>query len=381
MSEELEVKAVEVVEAVEAVELEVKAVEADDLDLVKQAVADVQGENLTLKAAAEEAEAKTLELAKELELKSEKLEELEAKSSAPMVITQSRTQEPETMDHKEQVKTFMSEGIEGLRSKAADLQISVDAQGGFAVPEELRQEIIKIESEISPIRQVASVATASTSDVRQLVSVGGSASGWVGETTARAQTNASELAQRVAVFGEVYARPRIYQHMLEDGFFNAEAWLANEVATQFADAEGVAFLSGDGSNKPKGIIDGLTLSASAASNDATGVYQVIESATDGLLGANDAAIIDFLRDVVLTCKTGYLPNAKFMMNRATHGVLAGLKDGKYVDLVPELKNAGYTAMAANSIGSFIEFATRHKSDSLENQSEFSKRARDVSNHI
>ena len=60
---------------------------------------------------------------------------------------------------------------------------------------------------------------------------------------------------------------------------------------------------------------------------------------------------------------------------------AGLKDGKYVDLVPELKNAGYTAMAANSIGSFIEFATRHKSDSLENQSEFSKRARDVSNHI
>ena len=60
---------------------------------------------------------------------------------------------------------------------------------------------------------------------------------------------------------------------------------------------------------------------------------------------------------------------------------AGLQAGKYVDLVPELKNVGYTAKAAKSIGAFVEFATRHKSDSLENQSEFSKRARSISNHI
>ena len=60
---------------------------------------------------------------------------------------------------------------------------------------------------------------------------------------------------------------------------------------------------------------------------------------------------------------------------------AGLQDGKYVDIVSELKNAGYTANAAKSIGSFIEFATRHRSDSAENQSELSKRARDVSSHI
>jgi HK97 family phage major capsid protein len=327
MSEELEVKAVEVVEAIEAAELEVKAVEADDLDLVKQAVADVQGENLTLKATAEELEAKSLVLEKELQEKSEKLEELEAKASAPMVITPSRTaKEEDKMDHNEQVKTFMSEGIEGLRSKAADLQITVDAQGGYALPEELRQEIIRLEKEVSPIRQVASVATASTSDVRQLVSIGDAASGWVGETSARAQTNAPELAQRVAVFGEVFARPRIYQHMLEDGFFNAESWLASEVARQFAEAEGNAFLSGDGSNKPVGILNGLDLTASAAANDTTGAYQVLESAEDGVLGATDVAIIDFLRDVVLSCKTGYLPNAKFMMNRATHGILAGLKD-------------------------------------------------------
>lgn len=224
-------------------------------------------------------------------------------------------------------KTFMAEGIDGLRAKGADLQISTDAQGGFSLPEELRQEIIRLEKEVSPLRSVVSVASASTTDVKQLVSVGDAASGWVGETSARAQTNAPELAQRTATFGEVYARPRIYQHMLEDSFFNAEAWLASEVARQFAEVEGQAFLNGDGSNKPVGILNGLTLSSSSAANDVTGAYEVINFGVDGALGGTDAAVIDNLRSVVLACKTGYLNNAKWMMNRATHDLLVNLKNG------------------------------------------------------
>ena len=221
----------------------------------------------------------------------------------------------------------MVEGLEGLRAKGADLQISVDAQGGYSLPEELRQEIIRLEKEVSPLRGVVSVSSASTTDVKQLVSVGDAASGWVGETDARSQTNAPELAQRTATFGEVYARPRIYQHMLEDSFFNAEAWLAGEVARQFAEVEGQAFLNGDGSNKPVGILNGLTLSSSAAANDVNGTYEVINHGVDGALGATDAAIIDNLREVVLSVKTGYLPGSAFMMNRATHNVLAQLKNG------------------------------------------------------
>ena len=329
MTNEVEVKSVESVEV--AAELEVKAVEANDLDLVKQAVADVQSDNLTLKATAEELEAKSLVLEKELQAKSEKLEELEAKASAPTIITQSRTQESDTMDHNEQVKTFMSEGVEGLRSKAADLQISVDAQGGFSLPEELRQEIIALEKEVSPLRQEVAVTTASTTDVKQLVAVGSAASGWVGEASARPQTDSPELAQRTASFGEVYARPRIYQHMLEDSFFNAEAWLAGEVSRQFAEVEGAAFLNGTGTNQPVGILNGLDLSAASAADDVAGDYEVIDFGVDGEIGASSNDIIDNIRKVVLSAKTGYLTGAKFMMNRNTHNILASLKDanGQY----------------------------------------------------
>jgi HK97 family phage major capsid protein len=228
-------------------------------------------------------------------------------------------------------KTFMAEGLDGLRAKGTDLQISTDAQGGYALPEELRQEIIRLEKEISPLRGVVAVTSASTTDVKQLVSVGDAASGWVGETASRGQTDSPELAQRTATFGEVFARPRIYQHMLEDAFFNVESWLTGEVARQFAEVEGQAFLNGDGSNKPVGILNGLTLGTSAAANDVSGTYQVIDSGVDGDLGATADATIDFLRGVVLTLKTGYLNGAQFMMNRNTHDKLVQLRnsEGEY----------------------------------------------------
>jgi len=323
-----EVKAEEVVEETveETTEAEAPAEaeeKADDLELVRKAVEEVAAENVATKAALEEAASKAAALEAELSAKAEALEELEAKAAAPSI----NTLETKETEMENQFKTFMQEGVDGLRAKGADLQISTDAQGGYSLPEELRQEIIRLEKEVSPLRGVVSVASASTTDVKQLVSVGDAASGWVGETDARSQTNAPELAQRSATFGEVYARPRIYQHMLEDSFFNAEAWLAGEVARQFAEVEGQAFLNGDGSNKPVGILNGLTLSSSSAANDVTGAYEVINNGVDGALGATDAAIIDNLRAVVLSVKTGYLPESKFMMNRATHNVLAQLKNG------------------------------------------------------
>lgn len=321
-----EVKAEEVVDAIveETPEAEAPAEEkATDLEIVRKAVEEVAADNAAKAAELEEAASKAAALETELATKAAMIEELEAKAAAPS-FNSIDTKESEMEN---QFKTFMQEGIDGLRAKGADLQISTDAQGGYALPEELRQEIIRLEKEVSPIRSVVSVASASTTDVKQLVSVGDAASGWVGETSSRAQTNAPELAQRTATFGEVYARPRIYQHMLEDSFFNAEAWLASEVSRQFAEVEGAAFLNGDGSNKPVGILNGLTLSSSAAANDVNGTYEVINHGVDGALGATDAAIIDNLREVVLSVKTGYLPGSVFMMNRATHNVLAQLKNG------------------------------------------------------
>ena len=328
MTEETKTDVVEEVKTEVAIETKELVEKADDLIDIKSAVTAVQAENVELKSAADMSTAKVTNLETELAAKAEQIEELEAKAAAPSLIISKDTNIMTAPNH---FKTFMTEGVDGLRHKGADLQISVDAQGGFALPEELRREIIRLEHDISPLRGVANVTSSSTTDVKQLVSIGAAASGWVGETAARAQTGAPELAQRTATFGEVYARPRIYQHMLEDSFFDVEAWLTGEVARQFAEVEGQAFLTGDGNNKPKGILDGLTLGTSAANNDTNGTYEVIQAAGDGVLGETDGAIIDFLRGVVLSMKTGYLAGSKWMMTRATHDILVNMKnaDGEY----------------------------------------------------
>ena len=307
----------------EVVEMKVEAAEEVSLDVVEKAIEDIAAQNTAVSAENQSLKEQAVKSANELVAMKADLEEVKAKQAAPAFLTTAK--EKSGMDSQEQFKIFLKDGVEGLRSKAADMQISVDAQGGFSLPEELRRQIIEIEKEISPLRQVSSVVSADTTDVKQLVGIGDAASGWVGETDARTQTDTPELAQRTAVFGEIYARPRIYQHKLEDAFFDASGYVVNEVARQFAEQEGTAFLNGNGTNKPVGILNGLTLGANAAANDTNGTYQVIDSGVANALGASDSAIIEFLRTVVKSMRTGYLAGCGWMMNRSTHQSLVNLK--------------------------------------------------------
>ena len=327
------------------VQAEVKDV---DLDLVEKAVEQLASQNKDVVAENESLKSEADIASKEIAEIKANLEEIMAKNAAPAIITSNR--ENNEMESKALFKTFLQEGMDGLRQKGTTLNISTNDEGGYALPEELRQEIIKLEKEVSPLRQVCSVASASTTDVKQLVGIGDAASGWVGETTARGATGSPELAQRTATFGEVYARPQVYQHMLEDAFFGVESWLTGEVARQFAEAEGTAFLSGNGTNKPVGILNGLTLNADGAANDTTGVYEVLNSGTNNALAANDAGTIEFLRSVVRSVKTGYLGGSSWMMNRATHNALLNLKDGdSNYYMQRDISNAGSTSLFGYNI--------------------------------
>jgi len=335
-------------EEVKSEELEVAKAEDVSLEVVEKTIDEVVAQNEAVTAENESLKKEASVASEELAAIKADLEEIKAKQAAPTFI--SKTGDKQDMESRDLFKTFIKEGAEGLRTKGTDLQISTDAQGGYALPEELRQEIIRIQHEVSPMRQVCSIAQAATTDVKQLVSTGDAASGWVGETDARAQTNSPELAQRTATFGEVYARPRVYQHLIEDGFFNVEDWLLSEVARHFSEAEGVAFLSGNGTNQPVGILNGLTLTADGAASDANGTFEVLNSGVNNALGSTDAGIIEFLRTVVKSVKTPYLPNCRWMMNRATHQALVNLKnsDGEYF-LQRDLAQAAASSLFGHSV--------------------------------
>lgn len=226
-------------------------------------------------------------------------------------------------EHKAAFGQFMRKGIEnGLRDlEMKALNTGSDDDGGYAVPEELDRTILELERNASPLRALCNQITVSTSDYKKLVNLGGAGSGWVGETAARPETNSPKLAQIVAHMGEIYANPMATQTSLDDIFFNAEAWLTGEVATEFAEKEGAAFLSGDGTNKPKGILAyAMTTQADAAR--AFGTLQAVESGAAGVFTG------DNLIDLVYALKAGYRANARFMMSQLTVAQARKLTDSE-----------------------------------------------------
>jgi HK97 family phage major capsid protein len=178
----------------------------------------------------------------------------------------------------------------------------------------------------SPIRRVCTVRQVGTSDYKKLVNIGGTTSGWVDEDDARPETAASKLAALTPHMGEIYSNPAATQQMLDDVFFNAEGWTAEEVATEFAEEENLAFLSGNGTKKPKGIL----AYTSVTTADATRTFgQLQHKETAGATAITGAELID----LVYLLRSKYRNGAAWMMNSTSMAYVRKLTDsvtGQYL---------------------------------------------------
>ena len=229
-----------------------------------------------------------------------------------------------------------SADLKALQSKA--MSIGTPADGGYAVPEELDRSIEKLMRDVSPVRQVANIVTVGSSDYKKLVNVNGIASGWVGETTARTATNTSQLAEVTPFMGELYANPQVTQQALDDIFFDVEAEVTAQLAEEFAVAEGAAFVSGNGTNKPKGFL-AYTTAATADSARAFGTLEHIATGVAADFAASNKG--DVFYDIIGKLKAGYRTGAVWMMNKAIMFEVMKFKDtaGQYL-WQPRLTDSG-----------------------------------------
>ncbi len=216
--------------------------------------------------------------------------------------------------------------------------IGTPADGGYALPEELDRTIEKMLRDVSPVRSVANVVQVGTSDYKKLVNVNGIASGWVGETAARPATNTSQFAEVAPPMGEVYANPQVTQHSLDDMFFNVEQELQDQLMEEFAVAEGAAFVSGNGTNKPKGFL-AYTTAATADSSRAFGTIEHVATGVAGDFAASNNA--DILFTLVSKLKQGYRAGSVWMMNKGLLFEILKFKDtsGQYL-WQPSLQASG-----------------------------------------
>jgi HK97 family phage major capsid protein len=226
------------------------------------------------------------------------------------------------------VEKYLRKGLEvGVELKA--VTGVTDAAGGYAVPEEIDAEIDRLLTSISPIRAIANVVKVGTAGYRKLVTKGGAPSGWVAETAGRPETGTPDFVEIAPPFGELYANPAASQAMLDDAAFDVEAWLASEIATEFARAEGAAFVSGSGVNRPKGFLAAPT-AIQVDSIRPFGTLQVVHTGVAGGFPASDPQ--DRLIDLVQSLRPPYRQGAVFVMNSATASRIRKFKtaDGAFL---------------------------------------------------
>ncbi|MDX2095172.1 MAG: phage major capsid protein [Alphaproteobacteria bacterium] len=206
----------------------------------------------------------------------------------------------------------MDSGLEQIQSKA--LSVGTDANGGYLVPNQLADLIVQIVNESSPLRALATVETISSDSLDLIEDPTDVGAAWGDETTVRsAETSAPTLGRNTIDTFEMYAQPQATQKLIDDGSIDIEQWIARKVADKMARLEATAFISGDGTTQPKGLL-------SYAAGTSWGTIEQVNTGTPATVTA------DSLIQLYYALKDDYARNASFLMHRTTVQAVRLLKE-------------------------------------------------------
>ncbi|HWE18270.1 MAG TPA: phage major capsid protein [Hyphomicrobiaceae bacterium] len=234
-----------------------------------------------------------------------------------------------TLQHKAAFDTYVRKGdateLRDLEVKA--LSVGSDPDGGYLVPEELEARVNRGVRNVSPIRAIAGIRRVSGSVYKKPFAITGAGAGWIAEAAARPETATPTLAELAFPTMELYAMPAATSALLDDSAVDIDEWIADEVRDTFATQEGTAFVTGNGTARPKGFLDYTKV---ANPSWTWGNIGYITTGTAGAFPASNAG--DKLIDLVYTVKSGYRSNGTFVFNRATQAVIRKMKDadGSYL---------------------------------------------------
>jgi HK97 family phage major capsid protein len=200
----------------------------------------------------------------------------------------------------------------------ASMSVGTPGSGGYLAPTEWNREINAAQITLSPMRQLAKVVTTGVGAFSTVWNARGLGSGWVGETASRPETAGLTLAPINFAAGEIYANVAATQQLLDDAQINFDSFLVNEIAAEFAKQESVAFISGNGTNKPNGILTYVTGAANAAAHPGGAILATTVAGTSAITA-------DELIGFVYALASPYRANASWLMNSATAAALMKLK--------------------------------------------------------
>jgi HK97 family phage major capsid protein len=213
------------------------------------------------------------------------------------------------------------DGLRGLVLEGKAMSSAVAADGGYLVDPQTADSIRSMLVSTSSLRAIANVVQVEATSFDVLVDRSEVGSGWATEIAATAET-ATPTIERISIkLSELSAMPKASQRLLDDSAFDVEGWLAGKIATRFIRAEASAFISGDGIDKPKGIL--LPTKVANASWTWGNLGYIPTGAASDFAATNP---IDCLISLVYALSADYRANASFVMNSKTAGAVRKIKD-------------------------------------------------------
>jgi HK97 family phage major capsid protein len=268
---------------------------------------------------------------------SDRVENLEAKLDRPHGRLESSNYDDTAIEHKERFVAWIRDPnghaqklalaeAEGELAKKA-VTIGSSGAGGYAVPAIIADQIESRVNQQNPWRSLVRTVQVGSSSYTHLVSKNAAGYGWVGESDSRSETDTSELIECAPTFGTIYAYPKASEESMQDIFFDVGAWLVEEIADGFSAGEANSIWSGNGSNKPSGLIN-TTPSVSGDASSPERAVTALQYLPLGGYTSPESITIDTLIDLAYSPKEQYLmgPSVAWVMRRSTAAVVRKLKD-------------------------------------------------------
>jgi HK97 family phage major capsid protein len=202
------------------------------------------------------------------------------------------------------------------------------------VPELLGNRIIERVKQISPMRRLVNVQTIGSSDFKAIRSDSGASSGWVGELATRNATDTPAFTEIALAGGTVYALVSASEEIVQDSQYDLQNHLLTQISRELAKAEGIAIISGNGTNKPKGLLNVTPESTEdgASPPRTEGALKYLPTGVSGgfaalVTGSPYTNPADILIDTVYDLKSEHRAGASWVMNSATAATVRKFKDG------------------------------------------------------
>lgn len=264
------------------------------------------------------------DLKSKLQKQESRLNMIERKSLAagrPALEVNAEMEVPHQKAFAAYVRNGDDDAMRALDVEEKALSTAVAADGGYLVDPMTADKIQGVLYDAASIRSIANVVAVEATSFDVLVDTTDIGAGWANEADNSTETDTPQVERISIPLHELSALPKASQRLLDDSAFDVEGWLADRIADKFSRAEGAAFISGDGADKPKGF-----LNYTAVANDSWnwGDLGYVATGADG--DFDNANPADAIVDLVYALGARYRTNATFVMNSKTAGAVRKMKD-------------------------------------------------------